>query len=242
MIQLEELYRLQQLDVEINKLEDRLVSKQILNEIERVKRKVEKLKQGINDQEIKEKKLKKEIKNEEFANSRLSKQVDNYQDELYSGEGSAKELEQLQVKISEVKAEQSELEDKILSLMMELEETQDLKINKQNELVNTKEGLANLHQKYEEEQNELELEINEVKEKKEEVIGCLTEEVIIKYNRLKEEKSGLVVVELKDKYCMGCGVGLPSRLVEQVRNNDQLTHCRNCGRILYWMQEEQQED
>lgn len=58
------------------------------------------------------------------------------------------------------------------------------------------------------------------------------------YNRLIKSKGGLVVVPLEDGQCKGCHVKVIKSTVVSVKAEKEVTHCENCGRILYWWTEE----
>ncbi len=63
-------------------------------------------------------------------------------------------------------------------------------------------------------------------------------EVIDIYNRLFKSKGGLVVVPLEDGQCKGCHMKVIKSTVVAVKTEKEITHCENCGRILYWWTEE----
>lgn len=234
MAKLQELYRLQQLDREISRLEEELDSRDLLAEQEKVKIKIAELKDKLAANKEKEKELNKKLKNKEFDDSRLETQLNEYQEQLYDGENNAKELEQLQEKINEIKKQQSQLEDEILDLMIELEEVEANQAGIKQNLKDYQSKLDKLQENYKEEQSELSIKLEEVKKKKESLSGVIGDDLIAEYQKLKEKKHGLAVVELKDGYCMGCRVSLPAKLTENVRRGNEIFKCERCGRILYW--------
>lgn len=54
------------------------------------------------------------------------------------------------------------------------------------------------------------------------------------YDRLFKSKGGLVVVALEDGQCKGCHMKVIKSTVVAVKVEKEITHCDNCGRILYW--------
>ena len=56
------------------------------------------------------------------------------------------------------------------------------------------------------------------------------------YERLRKNK-GDVVVRLDDHsgMCGGCHMKVTTATLHNVRSGDQLAHCENCGRLLYWV-------
>lgn len=55
-----------------------------------------------------------------------------------------------------------------------------------------------------------------------------------KYERMQANLGGLAVTRVEDGNCGGCGTTLPPQLIVEIRGNDQLISCQNCGRILIY--------
>ncbi|MBM7623200.1 zinc ribbon domain-containing protein [Sporohalobacter salinus] len=238
MIKLQELYRLQQIDKKINRLEEELTSQDLLAEQKKIEGKIDELKDKLAANKEQEDELKKKLKNKEFDNNRLEKQLTEYQEQLYDGESNAKELEQLQDKINEIKKQQSQLENEILDFMIELEEIEAKQIEINEKIENYQSKLDKLQQNYEDEQSELHMKLEGAKKNKRKLSEVIGDELIAEYQKLKERKHGLAVVELEDGYCMGCRVSLPAKLIENVRSGNEVFKCERCGRILYWNDDE----
>jgi len=64
--------------------------------------------------------------------------------------------------------------------------------------------------------------------------GAIEEHVIDNYNRLFKSKNGMAVVGLVDEVCQGCHMKVVKSTVVEVKGENRLAHCENCGRILYW--------
>ena len=62
----------------------------------------------------------------------------------------------------------------------------------------------------------------------------IEEHVIDNYNRLFKSKNGMAVVGLVDEVCQGCHMKVVKSTVVEVKGENRLAHCENCGRILYW--------
>ncbi|MCB1061656.1 MAG: hypothetical protein KDN20_01905 [Verrucomicrobiae bacterium] len=81
-------------------------------------------------------------------------------------------------------------------------------------------------------------ELKELEAQRAEKAATVAPEVIDVYNRLFKSKGGLVVVPLEDGQCKGCHMKVIKSTVVSVKMEKELTHCENCGRILYWWTEE----
>ena len=58
------------------------------------------------------------------------------------------------------------------------------------------------------------------------------------YERLFKGKNGVAVVGLVNEVCQGCHVRVVKSTVVAVKAENEIAHCENCGRILYWWTDE----
>jgi len=61
----------------------------------------------------------------------------------------------------------------------------------------------------------------------------LDEDMLDQYDRLFASKGGNVVVALEHEVCTGCHMKLTTQTLVRVKGAQQITHCEQCGRILY---------
>jgi len=61
----------------------------------------------------------------------------------------------------------------------------------------------------------------------------IDEDLLDQYQRLFRSKNGNAIVELDNDVCSGCHMKLTTQTILQVKSNRQITHCEQCGRILY---------
>jgi predicted nucleic acid-binding Zn-ribbon protein len=59
-------------------------------------------------------------------------------------------------------------------------------------------------------------------------------DLLKRYQRIKDNKAGLAVVPMKDNACSGCFGTIPIQKVNEIKHNDELKSCDNCGRIIYY--------
>ncbi len=62
--------------------------------------------------------------------------------------------------------------------------------------------------------------------------------VLDNYQRLFKSKAGIAVAGLVDEVCQGCHMKVVKSTVIEVKAEQRLAHCENCGRILYWWTDE----
>ena len=63
----------------------------------------------------------------------------------------------------------------------------------------------------------------------------IDEDLLDQYNRLFISKGGNAVVSLEHEVCTGCHMKLTTQTLVRVRGGKEITHCEQCGRILYWV-------
>ena len=63
--------------------------------------------------------------------------------------------------------------------------------------------------------------------------GGVPEDVLDLYQRLFVKKGDAAVVPLETEICGGCHMKVPTQISAQVRGEQLMTQCPNCGRILY---------
>lgn len=61
----------------------------------------------------------------------------------------------------------------------------------------------------------------------------IDEDLLDRYNRLFVTKGGTPVVPLEHEVCSGCHMKLTAQTLVRVKGGQQVTHCEQCGRILY---------
>lgn len=59
------------------------------------------------------------------------------------------------------------------------------------------------------------------------------EDLLDQYNRLFISKGGNAVVALEHEVCTGCHMKLTTQTLVRVKGGQHITHCEQCGRILY---------
>lgn len=58
------------------------------------------------------------------------------------------------------------------------------------------------------------------------------------YERVRKGKGGTAVVMVKKRACGSCYKALTPRKVQEIKKGDRIHTCENCGRLLFWDQEE----
>lgn len=88
------------------------------------------------------------------------------------------------------------------------------------------------HQRLRKEEQELRKALAQLKAQRISAQEKITPQDLNVYEKLRREKRGRAIARIENAKCQGCGVGLPSGLVQQTRTDDTLAYCGSCGRIL----------
>ena len=79
----------------------------------------------------------------------------------------------------------------------------------------------------------IEAQVGEIQIDRTKLAADVEEELLDTYQRLFEKKDGLAVAALSNETCHGCHVKAQTHITNSVRAAKEVTHCLNCGRILY---------
>jgi predicted nucleic acid-binding Zn-ribbon protein len=231
MSQTFKLYRLQQLDSQLDRIHNRL--RQIeaaLNEDQAVKEAQENLDQASRQLEAQRKSLRKV---EELVREQRLK-IEQTESTLYSGKvRNPKELQDLQNETAALKRYRSTLEDRQLDVMIAVEEAeagqQETQLALEKEQAQFEQKSAELTQ----EQENLKAELARLETEREAAARSIEAADLALYNQLRQQRRGIAVAKVSDNACSACGSTLSASLLHAARSPSQIVRCDACGRILY---------
>jgi predicted nucleic acid-binding Zn-ribbon protein len=231
MSQTFKLYRLQQLDSQLDRIHNRL--RQIeaaLNEDQAVKEAQENLDQASRQLEAQRKSLRKV---EELVREQRLK-IEQTESTLYSGKvRNPKELQDLQNETAALKRYRSTLEDRQLDVMIAVEEAeagqQETQLALEKEQAQFEQKSAELTQ----EQGNLKAELARLETEREAAARSIEAADLALYNQLRQQRRGIAVAKVSDNACSACGSTLSASLLHAARSPSQIVRCDACGRILY---------
>ncbi len=229
MSSIQELYQLQEVEVEIESYiktlnaclkklgeneklsaaRSRLIS--IHNKLEELKKKQQGIEWSIDDMAVK---LKKST------------------DDLYSGRiNNPKELTTLQQEVNTLESRRKELEEEELEVMAQIE-TATAEQSAQAICFKAIESeWRSEHAALIDEAKQLKASIAELKSKREAIAAGIEPRTLEYYNQLKAKK-GLAIARIEQGMCRGCRISLSTAELQRVRTG-QLVECSSCHRILY---------
>ena len=153
---------------------------------------------------------------------------------LYSGTiRNPKELEDLQLESESLKRYLITLEDRLLELMVELEEAEEKKVAAEKALELATDEWDKLHAQLIHEREKLNKKAQTLQQEREAALAGIAEGDMQIYQELRERFSGLAIATLVDKNCNSCGLEIPPSIQQSIRSGTELVRCPQCHRILY---------
>ena len=145
-----------------------------------------------------------------------------------------KEYQALLSEIESVEKDRSSLEDDILVIMEEMDSAlKQTKIEEAKYKMN-KEKIDLLKKNIEQEKIEAEKEVKGLSETRSEIAGTIEKEIYNQYRNLIDIHAVHVVVEAKEEICQGCNMNIPPQLFVELKKNEDIVHCPQCRRILFF--------
>jgi predicted nucleic acid-binding Zn-ribbon protein len=153
---------------------------------------------------------------------------------LYGGKiQNPKELQDLQNEIASLKRLIIALEDKELSAMMAVEESE-AKLARANEfLQETQAQKIELDASLKGEKTKLLAQIERLESERTAALPAISKDDLDLYEQLRKLRNGVAVAKISSRACEACGATLTAALIQTTQTTGQLVRCPTCGRILY---------
>jgi predicted nucleic acid-binding Zn-ribbon protein len=147
-----------------------------------------------------------------------------------------KEYQAVSKEISSAKKLITELEDQILQKITSMEEVNADIAQKVSDLAELEANVATQQGEVQQKVDQLEAGISADRTTRADTIKGLPASVMKRYDRLRDQRRGIAVVEAKEGNCMGCNMHLPPQLYNTLFRADEVITCPHCQRILVMRQ------
>lgn len=225
------LYRLQQVDSQIDQIESRLktIQQTLENDVEL---------RSANDQlaaaEIQYAQAEHILKLSESEVEKQRIKIEQTEASLYGGRvQNPKELQDLQNDAASLKRHLATLEERQLEAMLAMEDAE-------NELRAGKAELARIQSRLNEQHRDLTMEgdtlrkdLERLSSERQAVVKDIAAQTLSVYDQLRQKKRGIAITTVTDSSCEACGTTLTASQQQSARSTSQLFHCPTCGRILF---------
>jgi predicted nucleic acid-binding Zn-ribbon protein len=225
------LYRLQQIDSQIDSIQNRL------EDIDVALKEDTLLNQTIHQAENAS-----SVQNEARKNLRRCEddvrqqqiKIEQTEATLYGGTvRNPKELQDLQNDVSALKRHLVVLEDRLLESMMVEEDTSLQSSKASAELEKTRAHYDRHKSELLDEQKHALKDRSHLEEERLAALGSINLEDLNLYNKLRQQRRGIAVSKVSERACSACGSILSAALLHLAHSPTQITRCETCGRILY---------
>ncbi|MCS7266000.1 MAG: C4-type zinc ribbon domain-containing protein [Armatimonadetes bacterium] len=228
---IEVLYRLQQVESRLEAIERDLAS---LDTGEKLEAEANRLTEELAKDKETLRKLRQELLDQELELNDMEAKMRKMEDLLASGSvRSGREVEHMQKELNEFRRRKDILENRMLDLMLQIDETE-RKLKEREELLEqTKEQLAQIRQQAAMLKEILIKERLMLLEEREKLRATLPPELLARYERLKARLGGVAVAKIEGNLCGACRVTITAETIRALRDPEGLPTCENCGRFLF---------
>jgi hypothetical protein len=165
----------------------------------------------------------------------IQEKIARHKDQLYQ----VKTNEQFRAMTKEIEGEEAKvrlIEDEILEKMLEAEEIQKHIQEAAARLEDEKARVAAEIGRLESEQKADDVERRRLQARRDQIQEGLSESTRNLYQRIRQARRGVAVAEAREGLCTACNVLLRPQVYNEVRTNEVLLTCENCGRIIYYVE------
>lgn len=226
-----ELYDIYIIDEEIKKIEKAMKPKELILEMNNLKKEYDELKAYYTDMKKDEEESKVNMASLEVKSENMIKELKEYEKQLYSS-SSVKAIEGYQKSVDKLNIEIKELDERIYGLLDRLES---IKKNKEEALEKSKV----IKSEYQGKRGEYDIKISDLNnkraalmEQRSKMVLGIKEDLYKEYESIRKNK-GYGVGIIKEEICSGCGMDVPCIIINEVKNSSNTVKCPNCGRFIY---------
>jgi predicted nucleic acid-binding Zn-ribbon protein len=226
-----QLYQLQEIDTNLDSVKKRIVEIDALlvddTKIATSQENFEKAKKQLISDTNEFNKINDEVQNKKIK-------ISQSEASLYGGSvKNPKELEDLQLEIASLKKSILKLEDSLLEMLIQADQSEKVLDLRTEELKNVKSDFATQKSLLQGEKISLSEKNHVMISKKQSVLVQIEKRIQDRYEGLRKNKNGLAVTKLQDDACGACGAGLTASQRQEARSATMLFICPSCARIIY---------
>jgi uncharacterized protein len=225
------LYRLQQIDLQIDRLQARL---RTIQEILDDNAEMCHLDEELKAVEARYQNVEQELKRAEMNVESQHIKIEQTQASLYGEKShSPKELQDLQNDLASLKRHLISLEDRQIEAMQASETTEAELQSARAKLLVGQGGQAEKFRGLRLEQDALKNDLERFFVERNAVAGAVPPTELGLYDQLRQQRRGIAVAVIGENSCGACGSNLSLAQIQSARSSGQMTRCPSCGRILY---------
>lgn len=151
---------------------------------------------------------------------------------------SNKEYRAVLKEIDDLKKAIFQREEKSLQIMEEIEVLRERCQDNEKEVAEGRKTLDREKNEVQLELKALDEELRLFEEKRVLLSQTVEQDLLKKYLLLKERKQGQAISPVSQAVCQACHMRIPPQMYNELIRGDSLLSCTNCGRIIYWADDE----
>jgi uncharacterized protein len=225
------LYRLQQVDSQIDQIQARLrlIQQTLENDVE-----LRAANDGLTAAAGKHKEAERALTLTEAEVQKQRIKIEQTEASLYGGKvHNPKELQDLQKDVASLKRHIETLEERQLEAMLTAEATEKNLQTAKTDLERVQSNLKDQNQDLSSESEALHKNLERLNSERQAVVTDIASQALSIYDQLRRQKRGRAIATINDNSCEACGTTLTPSQQQSARSTSQLFHCPTCGRILY---------
>jgi len=160
--------------------------------------------------------------------------IEQAESSLYGGQvRNPKELQDLQLDVASLKKHLTTLENLELEAMGALEGAEKAMQTSKAQLERIQADKSIQYNDLTKESETLQKEIERLDSERKAIMSGIPQPSILTYDSLRAQKRGVAITTVSDSACAACGTTLTPSQQQSARSTSQLFTCPTCGRILY---------
>ena len=148
-----------------------------------------------------------------------------------------KSNKEYQAHLKEIERAEKDLrsaEDDLLDAIESIEKSSKLLTEEQTRVAGERSKLDVITQDLEKTAVQDRQELKKLKEERKKFIEKMEPDIYNQYIAIMKSRRGLAVVEAKSEICQGCNLHIPPQMFVELKRNEEIIHCPQCRRILYY--------
>ena len=225
------LYRLQQVDSQVDQIQARLktIRETLENDLT-----LRAATEAFAAAESKHKESERALKQCEAEVEKQRIKIEQTEASLYSGRvQNPKELQDLQKDVVSLKKHLQTLEERELEAMVIAESAEQDLHTANSELERIQANVNEQNRDLTSENESLNKDLERLEHERKAILSDLVSSAVTTYDQIRKQRRGLAVTTINESACAACGTTLTLSLQQNARSTTQLFTCPTCGRILY---------
>ena len=230
----ERLLALAQLDSDLNQIKHKMDTLPIARQFDEVSNELSAKRDLLVAAQTERDDIKHELTRSEVDVEQVVSRIERDEKRLSSGQGSPKELEQLQHELGSLAKRRAELEEVELEIMVRIDGVDSRIKELDQECSGLESQLSELKIKKDQESTALEESMKQTRESRADLAPKIDSELLALYEKIRGSGDGIGAAKLAGNQCTGCHLTMNAAELTRIKAlaDDEVVRCEECRRIL----------